>query len=69
MDVVVGYLPISGCGIGPSGRGVLCPPQRKFSSVGEAKAATVPPGFVPWITESDGFHTFTFGRWQFTARH
>jgi hypothetical protein len=66
-DVVVGYLPLGGCGAGPSGTDVLCPPRRRFSSVSEAKAAPVPEGFVPWIAEPAGFHTRAFGQWQFTA--
>lgn len=64
---VVGYLPLGGCGVGPSGRGVLLPRYREFASLDEAKASDVPLGFVPWIEGPDGFHTYCFDQWQFTA--
>lgn len=68
LKYVVGYLPLGGCGIGPSGRGVLLPQYREFASLDEAKASQVPPGFRPWIEGPEGFHTYGFEEWQFTAR-
>lgn len=67
MKYVVGYIPIGGCGVGPSGIGVLLPPYREFASLDAAKAADVPRGFLPWIDGPDGYHTYAFGQWQFTA--
>ena len=67
MKYIVGYLPIGGCGVGPSGRGVMLPPSRKFASLDEAMASDVPSGFMPWIEGPEGFHTYGFGQWQFTS--
>lgn len=67
VKYVVGYLPLGGCGVGPSGRGVLLPKYREFASLDDAKASNVPSGFVPWIEGPDGFYTYGFGQWQFTA--
>lgn len=62
---LAGYLPRNGCGVGPSGRGVSVPSQREFSSLDEAKASNI-PGFALWIEGPDGYHTYGYGRWQFT---
>ena len=66
MKYVVRYQPHC-CGVGPSGRGVLLPQDREFTSLDDARASEVPPGFRPWIEGPDGFYTYGFGQWQFTA--
>jgi|HubBroStandDraft_6_1064221.scaffolds.fasta_scaffold847134_1 hypothetical protein len=66
MKYVVRYLPLGGCGVGPSGRTPQLPQEREFASLDEAKTSHVPPGFSPWIEGPDGFHTYGFGQWQFT---
>lgn len=67
VKYVVGYLPIGGIGVGPGGTGVQLPQYREFASLDEAKAANVRNGFRPWIKASDGYYTYGFGQWQFTA--
>jgi hypothetical protein len=61
------YLPHC-IGVSRGNRGVLVPAHRKFASLDEAKALERPPGFRPWIDGPDGFHTYAFGRWQFTPQ-
>jgi hypothetical protein len=65
---VVSYLPVGGIGVGPSGIGVMLPPQRKFESLEAAKAADVPSDFIPRIEGPEGIYTYGGGQWQFTPR-